>query len=851
MDQPHKPDFDPHALRVLEYARVIDHLAEYASTELGRERCLSVQPTVIHAFVRELQQETSEARRLIDEHGRFPFGGIHDIRRALQSAHIGQLLLPLQLIEVANTIVGCNRLKAWVQAKAEKAPLLAERADAIVDSPMVTGAVDGSIGRSGDILDSASPALAAVRSRKRMLVKRIDEKLSSILSSSSTRTMLMDTQVVERDGRRCLNVKVEHKRVFQGLVHGLSATGQTAFIEPIAVVEANNELREAEAVEQREMDKVLQRLTELVKKRESELESAIQVAGGLDLACAKGEYAIHLDACEPLLNHKGRIDIRQGRHPLLDPEKCVPVTVRLGATAQALLITGPNTGGKTVTLKTLGLFTIMAQSGLQVPCQSGSELAMFEQVFADIGDEQSIAQNLSTFSGHVANIVRILKVCGRRALVLLDELGSGTDPAEGAALAKSILTELLAHNARIVATTHYGELKEFAYSRDGVENAAVEFDVETLKPTYRLLQGVPGSSNAFHIARRLGMPNRVVDAAVASLGSAGADAAEVMLRLEAAKKAAEDEQREAERLRKELSDLRAKHAKRLEDLERLRAEAKERASEEARLLIRQKTEKMDNIISELRRMGKEGRKTQSARKKMKETSEELVGQIGHEKEPPPVDEADIPTALAKGDTVRVTSLGGVSGVVVENTSGSEAIVQVGVMRVTVPMTGLRIVGVSAAKQKPKPSVSSVIIPEEPAALPPAIRSKAKVRAARDAAAKSVEPQPEKVKKTPRPGGLAPRAGSQLSSVMIEKASSFSHELMLIGLRVDAALPRLDKWLDDAVLAGLDGGRVVHGKGTGALKRAVWEQLSGDPRVVAYQLSHPDEGGAGVTVIRFA
>jgi DNA mismatch repair protein MutS2 len=474
---------------------------------------------------------------------------------------------------------------------------------------------------------------------------------------------------------------------------------------------------------------------------------------------------------------------------------------------------------------------------------------MFDQVFADIGDEQSIAQNLSTFSGHVANIVRILKVCGRRALVLLDELGSGTDPAEGAALAKSILSELLAHNARIVATTHYGELKEFAYSRDGVENAAVEFDVETLKPTYRLLQGVPGSSNAFHIARRLGMPNRVVDAAVASLGSAGADAAEVMLRLEAAKKAAEDEHREAERLRKELADLRAKHAKRLEDLERLRAEAKERASEEARLLIRQKTEKMDNIISELRRMGKEGRKTQSARKKMKETSEELVGQIGHEKEPPPVDEADIPTALAKGDTVRVTSLGGASGVVVENTSGAEAIVQVGVMRVTVPMTGLRIVGVSAAKQKPKAKPS---LADEVAAMPPIpSRSKGKERPVHDAISKPVNPRQEKDKKQPRAGGLAPRSGNQLSSVMIEKASSFSHELMLIGMRVDAALPRLDKWLDDAVLAGLDGGRVVHGKGTGALKRAVWEQLSGDTRVVAYQLSHPDEGGAGVTVIRFA
>lgn len=849
MEQPEKPDFDPHALRVLEFARVIDQLAEFASTEIGRERCLSVQPTVIHAFVREWQQETSEAKRLIDDHGRFPFGGIHDIRRALQAAHIGQLLLPQQLLEIANTIVGCNRLKVWVQSKSEKAPLLADRAEAIVDSPMITGAVDGSIGRAGDILDSASAALAAVRSRKRTLLKRIDEKLSSILSSSVTRPMLMDTQVVERDGRRCLNVKVEHKRVFQGIVHGLSATGQTAFIEPMAVVEANNELREAEAVEQREIDKVLQRLTELVKKREAELEAAVQTAAGLDLACAKGEYSIYLGACEPLLNHKGRIHIRQGRHPLLDADKCVPVSVRLGDTAQALLITGPNTGGKTVTLKTLGLFTLMAQSGLQVPCQSGSELAMFDQVFADIGDEQSIAQNLSTFSGHVANIVRILKVCGRRALVLLDELGSGTDPAEGAALAKSILSDLLAHNARIVATTHYGELKEFAYSRDGVENAAVEFDVETLKPTYRLLQGVPGSSNAFHIARRLGMPNRVVDSAVASLGAAGADAAEVMLRLEAAKKAAEDEHREAERLRKELADLRAKHAKRLEDLERLRAEAKERASEEARLLIRQKTEKMDNIISELRRMGKEGRKTQSARKKMKETSEELVGQIGHEKEPPPVDEADVPTALAKGDTVRVTSLGGASGTVVEHTSGAEAIVQVGVMRVTVPMTGLRIVGVSAAKQKLKTKPS---LAEEVAAMPPIPpRSKGKEHPERQISDKQPEPRLEKEKKEPRQGGLAPRSGNQLSSVMIEKASSFSHELMLIGMRVDAALPRLDKWLDDAVLAGLDGGRVVHGKGTGALKRAVWEQLSGDSRVVAYQLSHPDEGGAGVTVIRFA
>lgn len=834
MDAASKPDFDPHALRVLEFAHVVEVVASRANTAMGRERCLELQPTVNQPFIRESQQETAEARLLIEDHGRFPFGGIYDIRRSLQSAHIGQPLLPAQLLEVGNTIIGCNRLKQWIHTHADKAPLLAGRASNIQDSPQVTGAIDGSIGRAGDILDAASPALSALRSRKKLLLRRVDEKLSGILASSTARNMLMDGQIVERDGRRCLNVKVEFKRVFTGIVHGLSATGQTAFIEPMSVVEANNELREAESLEQREEERVLQRLSDLIKRRESELLSAVTIAAALDFACMKGEYAIGINASEPILNHVGRIDIRYGRHPLLNPEHCVPVSVKLGSPAHALLITGPNTGGKTVTLKTVGLLTLMAQAGLQVPCQSGSELAMFDQVFADIGDEQSIEQNLSTFSGHVANIVRILKVCGRRALVLLDELGSGTDPAEGAAIAKSILIELLAHNARIIATTHYGELKEFAYSRDGIENAAVEFDIDTLKPTYRLMQGVPGASNAFHIARRLGMSNRIVDAAIASLGSSGTESAEVMIRLEAAKAAAEEEHREAERLRRELSDLRTKHAKRLEDLEVLRQEAKQRASEEARVLIRQKTEKMDNIISELRRMGKEGRKTQTARKKMKETSEELVGQIGHEKAQPPPEEGDVPTSLVKGENVRVTSLGGAPGIVTESTSGPEALIQVGVMRVTVPLTGLRRTqnpykAAGVKKSAPKKAGGLSEFDEKPA----------------------IDAPDEPLGKAVRPGGLAPREGVQLSAVMVEKATHFSHELMLIGMRVDAALPRLDKWLDDATLSGLDGGRVVHGKGTGALKRAVWEQLSGDPRVVSYQLSHPDEGGAGVTVVRFA
>jgi DNA mismatch repair protein MutS2 len=442
----------------------------------------------------------------------------------------------------------------------------------------------------------------------------------------------------------------------------------------------------------------------------------------------------------------------------------------------------------------------MAQSGLHIPAATGSELAHFDQIFADIGDEQSIAQSLSTFSAHVTNIVRILKSVGTRALVLLDEIGAGTDPAEGAALAKSILSYLLQHNARVIATTHYGELKEYAYLRDGIENAAVEFDPETLRPTYRLLQGVPGSSNAFHIARRLGMPNPVVDAAVSNLGSADVEAGVVMQRLERAKRIADEERRKAERLARELEELKKRYEARLRDLETLRREAKERAAEEARTLIRRNSEKMENIIGELRRIGKEGRKTQSARKRMKETSDELLGGIGYENEPLPIDEADVPKSLRKGDRVRVLSLGGMAGDVLSDSTDGEAVVQVGAMRVTVPLVQLR-------TERKAPSETLV------------------------------------------GAGSPARTTSGASGLAIAKATAISPEINLIGLRVDAALPRLDKYLDDAYAVGLESVRIVHGKGTGQLRKAIWDTLKQDARVAGYQMAHPDDGGAGVTVVR--
>lgn len=793
-------DFDEQTVRMLEYAQIAERLAERCACSLGQERARELTPTPIFAFVKERQQETSEACRLLDEHGPFPLGGIHDIRPLLVRAGIGQNLTPHELLTLASTVEGAARMKNFLLRHAEKAPLLADRAKAIVEFPALLSDIEGCISRHGEVMDSASGSLASVRSQIRIQLKRVDEKLTAILSSSTTRGMLMEATVVLRDGRRCLPVKAEFKRAIPGIVHDQSSTGATLFIEPMGVVQANNELRVLEATEAREIEKVLARLTGLIGRQGDKLFGAVDVIAGFDLASAKAQLAGDMTAVAPVLNQKGILKLRDARHPLLDPDHCVPINVSFGETIKALLITGPNTGGKTVTLKTVGLFTLMAQSGLHIPAAPGSELAHFEQVFADIGDEQSIAQSLSTFSAHITNIVRILKSAGTRALVLLDEVGSGTDPAEGASLARAILSDLLAHNARIIATTHYGELKEFAYSRDGVENAAVEFDLESLRPTYRLLQGVPGSSNAFHIAGRLGMPRRVIEAAQGGLGQDAMDTSEVMVRLESAKRIADDERRRAESLARQLDTLKSQYEARLRDLEILRREAKARATEEAQLIIRKKTEKMDNILGELRRVGKEGRKTQTARKKMKEAAEELIGGLGYEKDPLPADlSGSVPVTLKKGERVKVVSLGGAVGEVLADASSREAQVQVGALRITVPFSALRnLNGLEIATEKPAP------------------KSRGK-------------------------------SGENLG---LAKATNLPSELTLIGLRVDAALPRLDKYLDDAVLAGTPGVRIVHGKGTGQLRKAIWEFLKTDDRVQGYAMASENEGGAGATILTF-
>ncbi len=791
-------DFDAHTMRVLEYGAIVAMLAERTACALGAERARELLPSPVHAFVQERQQETREARSLIGDFGAIPLGGIYDVRPYLVRAEVEQALAPGELLHIASTILNGSRLKTFLVRHVAKAPLLADRARAISDFPPLLGEIENAIGRDGTVQDSASTTLGSLRSQVRVLARRVDDRLNQYLSGNF-RTMLQDPLIVLRDDRRCLPVKAEYKSAIKGIVHDQSASGATLFIEPMPVVELNNELRQMEGKERQEIQRILSKLTALVAKQAEKIHGTCEVIAGIDLAHAKARLAGDMNCTEPAFNNKGFIRIREGRHPLLNPDNVVPTTLTLGDKFKTLLITGPNTGGKTVTLKTVGLFTLMAQAGMQVPASMGTELAYFDQVFADIGDEQSIAQSLSTFSAHITNIVRILKQTGTRALVLMDEIGAGTDPGEGAALAKAILSYLLKHNARVIATTHYGELKEYAYLVEGIENAAVEFDPETLRPTYRLLQGVPGSSNAFHIARRLGMPRAVVEDATNNQSQTDIDAGQVMQRLEKAKRIADDEKRKAERLSRELDDLKAKYEARLRDLEVLRSEAKERATREAQVLIRRNTEKMENIIGELRRIGKEGRKTQSARKRMKETSEDLIGGIGFENAPIVMDEADVPKRLKKGDKVRVLSLGSAQGEVLEDSDGKEALVQVGMIRVTVPMSALRVGGGQPVKHD-----------------------------------------------TP-----ANKNSSNASAVAMEKASTISAEISLIGLRTDVALPRFEKYLDDAFTAGLEYVRVVHGKGTGQMRKAVWESLKTDTRIAAYNLAHPDDGGAGVTMVRLA
>lgn len=784
---------DSHTLRVLEYVRVLDKLAAHTSNSMGREAALALEPSTYPEIVRRRLQETREAKLLLSQDTGMPLGGIHDIREPVDRAAIGGRLIPRELLDISNTASSSRRLKQFLQKRNEDCPLLSEIAHNIPVFPQIEQKVEESIAETGDVKDTATPELARTRSEMKVAHSRIMEKLNSLLSSEKYKTFIQEPIITLRDGRYCIPVKTENRAILGGIVHDASASGATAFVEPAATVELGNKLRELVIKEEVEVNRILSKLSDLVQKHSDDLRALIGLLANLDVANAKARLAEEMQAVEPALNRNGVSKLYAARHPLLTGH-VVPIDVEIGDKFTTLLITGPNTGGKTVSLKTLGLLTLMAQSGLQVPAADDSELAIFDQVYADIGDEQDIQQSLSTFSAHLRNIVRIIETIGDNGLVLLDEIGAGTDPAEGAALAKAILDALKARNARIIATTHYGELKEYAYAHAGVENAAVEFNRETLAPTYRILLGVPGSSHAFYVAERLGLPKPVVEAARSNLSEREATTSELLQQIEESRKKAFEMEREAVEARHAAERLREEYETRVRQIAEVQRTVRREAEEEARSMLRRATEKAENILDELRKMDRGARKGPTARQRLTSLKQEVAADL-HIPEAEPV-EAPPPGGYGfrRGDRVRVTTLG-MDGVLLEDPREGNVAVQIGAMRATLPLDVLR-----------------------PAARPAASPMK--------------------------------RHDEQAAQISMRKALHISPEITIRAMRVDEALPMLDRYMDDAYAAGLKEARIIHGKGTGALRKFVSDYLREHPAVSAYRLGDETEGGDGATVVTF-
>jgi len=807
---------DIHALRVLEFDAIRKQLAAQTACSLGRERAEALTPSDWLPQAQARLDETTECRTLIGARGNLPLGGVTDIRPLLKAADIGATLEPHGLLGIMDAAAASRSLKLFLQKLASEYPIMAGLAGALGLFPSLESEINASVGINGFILDSASPDLARIRHQRKSTSQRMLDRLNAIISGPM-RTMLQDPVIVQRGDRYCVPVKADHRGAFGGIVHDTSSSGATIFIEPQVVVDLGNEIKELAIKEDQEVSRILRRLTESVARVSPGLLVTIETLGEIDFIAARARLAEVHKAVEPSLNKAGLTRLLSARHPLIDSKMVVPIDIELGAPGNAvLLITGPNTGGKTVSLKTTGLLTLMAQCGLHVPA-ARAEMNVFDQVFADIGDEQSLQQSLSTFSGHVSNIVRILRDLRRNALVLLDEVGAGTDPGEGASLARALLESLRAKDARVIATSHYGELKTYAFGTEGVQNASVEFDEETLSPTYRLLQGIPGSSNAFAIAGRLGMPEDILDDARRAL--TGSDETADLLRdLEEARRKAVSEARAAEQARVEAQMLKRRYAEELSNLEALRREAQQRAQDEARALIKRAGDKLDNTLAEIRRVQAEGKQTERVRQKIKDIGGDLQAAIQNQLsgDQPALVESVPDRPLRRGDKVRITTLE-MAGELLEDAHGDAPVpVQVGAMRVSVPASTLLLLGKEDRKEEKKaaPRVSTAPIPSG----------------------------------SPRIGGVGGEIGADAPSYSMQKTIEITPQITLLGQRADEAVVNVEKYLDDAYAAGLTRARVVHGKGTGALRRAVQEYLSGHPLVDNYATADPEEGGAGATVV---
>ncbi len=778
------------ALHTLEYDKIIRKLTGLASTSLGKEEAEKLTPSRELEIVNRRLAATDEASRAVGIKGMPPFGGITDIRSSLQRAKLQGMLQPPELMEVAQFMMGSRRLSRFIASAGEETelPLISDLCEPLTDFKALEDEIRRCIDEQGDVLDSASPELASVRRDIRINEGRAREKLESLIRSTSVQKMLQETLITMRNDRYVIPVKQEYRSHFGGIVHDQSGSGATLFIEPETVVQMNNKLRELKIKEQNEIERILRKLTADIGERADLLAGDAEILGLIDFIFAKASLANALSATLPAMNDEGKLLLRRGRHPLLDMKTAVPIDIDLGESYSSIIVTGPNTGGKTVSLKTIGLLSLMAMSGLFVPAEEGSRLCVFDGIYADIGDEQSIEQSLSTFSSHMTNLISMLGQVTNRSLVLLDELGAGTDPAEGSALAIAILEHLQKIDCRLIATTHYSELKAYAYNREGIINASMEFDVATLRPTYRLLVGVPGRSNAFAIAERLGLPKSIIDHARGEVSEDELKVDSMIASLERDRLQAEAERRSAEILRLETEKLRKEIEEERFKLQEQKAKLLEAAREEARQRVSKAKREAEEIIADLRRLAMEEgasvkeHKLIEAKKRLEDAIPDPAAQ--------PVRNAGTKSAkIEAGDEVKVHSLNGQKGHVVELTGGGEAVVQLGILRMKVPLSDL----------EPMRSASSG---------KPLVQS---------------------------------------TTIKRSRDENIRTELDLRGMALDEAILEVDRFLDEAFLGNLGQVYIIHGKGTGALRSGIQDFLRRHKHVKSYRLGQFGEGGAGVSV----
>ncbi|KAF0824449.1 endonuclease MutS2 [Cytobacillus firmus] len=779
-------------LKILEFNKVKEQLLEHVSSSLGRKKALKILPSTDYEEVIRRQEETDEAVTVLRIKGNVPLGGIFDIRPYVKRAVIGGMLSPQELNQISSTIHASRQMKRFIEEFAEEEsslPILLGYTDKIIVLADLETSIRNAVDDNGEVLDSASETLRSLRNQLRTKESRVRERLESMIRSSSAQKMLSDAIITIRNDRFVIPVKQEYRGHYGGIIHDQSSSGQTLFIEPASIVQLNNELQGIRVKEQQEIERILIALSGQTAKNSSELDTIVDVLGEVDFTFAKARYSKRIKASKPKINNQGKISLFKARHPLIPIDEVVANDIKLGDEYSTIVITGPNTGGKTVTLKTVGLCTLMAQAGLQIPALDGSETAVFGNVYADIGDEQSIEQSLSTFSSHMVNIVDILNQVDFNSLVLFDELGAGTDPQEGAALAISILDEVYKRGARVIATTHYPELKAYGYNREGVINASVEFDIETLSPTYKLLIGVPGRSNAFEISKRLGLNDQVIETARSYIGTDTNQVENMIASLEESRRQAEADMAEANDFLKSAEKIHKDLQKQMAEFYEQKDAMYEKAAEKAGDIVEKAKAEAEEIIRDLRkmRMEKHAEVKEHELIEAKKRLSDAAPQMSTAKNK--LKPKNTKHAFEAGDEVKVLSFGQ-KGHLLEKVSENEWQVQIGILKMKVAEKDLEYI------KSPKP----------------------------------VETKP----------------------VATVKGRDFhvSLELDLRGERYENALLRVEKYIDDALLAGYPRVSIIHGKGTGALRQGVQEYLRNHRSVKKIRFGEAGEGGTGVTIVEF-